>query len=46
MSRYLIKTTDVYRVDTLAEVEQFHSELKNEHFGQFIPLYFRHICCF
>ena len=30
MSRYLIKTTDVYRVDTLAEVEQFHSELKND----------------
>ena len=30
MSRYLIKTTDVYRVDTLAEVEQFHIELKND----------------
>lgn len=29
MSRYLVKTTDVYRVDTLAEVEEFHTELKN-----------------
>lgn len=29
MSRYLVKTTDVYRVDTLAEVEEFHNELKN-----------------
>ena len=30
MSRYLIKTTDVYRVDTLDEVEQLHTELKND----------------
>lgn len=29
MSRYLVKTTDVYRIDTLGEVEEFHNELKS-----------------
>ncbi|MCF0126849.1 MAG: hypothetical protein HUJ68_14075 [Clostridia bacterium] len=29
MSRYLIKTTDTYRIDTIGEVEQFHNELKH-----------------
>lgn len=29
MSRYLIKTTEYYRVDTVSEVEDFHVELKN-----------------
>lgn len=30
MSRYLVKTTEVYRVDTVSEVEQFHNELKGD----------------
>lgn len=34
MSRYLIKTTEYYRVDTVSEVEQFHQELKTD--GNFI----------
>ncbi|MEG0153518.1 MAG: hypothetical protein RR744_10175 [Cellulosilyticaceae bacterium] len=29
MSRYLIKSTDYYRIDSLTEVEEFHKELKN-----------------
>ena len=28
MSIYLVKTTDVYRVDSVGEVEQFHKDLK------------------
>ena len=28
--KYLISTTDVYRVPTVAEVEQFHEELIND----------------
>lgn len=27
--KYLVSQTDVYRVDTVAEVEQLHQELKN-----------------
>lgn len=30
MSRYLVKTTDVYRVDSVGEVEEFHRELKGD----------------
>ena len=30
MSIYLVKTTDVYRVDSVGEVEQFHKDLKGE----------------
>lgn len=29
MSKFLVKTVDVYRVDTVSEVEQFHQDLKN-----------------
>jgi hypothetical protein len=29
--KYLVSQTDVYRVDTVAEVEQLHQELKNSH---------------
>ena len=28
--KYLISTTDTYRVSTVAEVEQLHEELKND----------------
>lgn len=28
--KYLISTTDTYRVDTVEEVEQLHEELKND----------------
>lgn len=28
MSRFLIKTTETYRIDTVEEVEAFHTELK------------------
>ena len=30
MSIYLVKTTDVYRVDSVGEVEQFHKDLKGD----------------
>lgn len=30
MSIYLVKTTDVYRVDSVSEVEQFHKDLKGD----------------
>lgn len=30
MSIYLVKTTDVYRVDSVGEVEKFHTELKGD----------------
>ena len=30
MSRYLVKTVDTYRVDSVGEVEQFHTELKGD----------------
>ena len=30
MSIYLVKTTDVYRIDTVGEVEEFHNELKGD----------------
>lgn len=30
MSKYLINTTEVYRVDTIAEAEQLHEEMKKE----------------
>lgn len=29
MSKFLIKTTEVFRVDSVSEVENFHEELKN-----------------
>lgn len=29
MAKFLIKTTDVYRVDTISEVEAFHTDLKS-----------------
>lgn len=28
--KYLISSTDVYRIDTVDEVEAFHEELKND----------------
>ncbi|MEG0153063.1 hypothetical protein [Clostridium sp.] len=34
MSKHLIKTTEVYRVDTVSEVEVFHTDLKND--GNFV----------
>lgn len=30
MPKNLIKTTEVYRVDTVSEVEDFHTELKED----------------
>ena len=30
MSRYLTKSTEYYRVDTVSEVEEFHTKLKND----------------
>lgn len=30
MAKYLIKTTETYRVDTVTEVEEFHEELKTD----------------
>ena len=30
MSIYLVKTTDVYREDSVGEVEQFHKDLKGD----------------
>lgn len=30
MSRYLVKTVDTYRVDSVGEVEEFHRELKGD----------------
>ena len=30
MSKYLVKTTDVYRIDSVNEVEEFHKELKGD----------------
>lgn len=28
MSKFLVKTTEIYRIDSLTEVEEFHKELK------------------
>lgn len=30
MTNYLIKSTDVYRINTIGQVESFHAELKND----------------
>ncbi len=30
MSKYLLKATEYYRVDTVSEVEDFHKELKSD----------------
>ena len=44
MSKYLINVTEVYRVDTIAEAEQLHEEMKKDTKSNLLSFGYKYKC--